>query len=314
MPAIQFPSLADRVRTLPPEGAIRDRQLHRLIDTYAASEAAAALQAAAVRARTEGGVLALAIASADGILAGGRADRAHSPDDVPERDCLRDAVVSPAFLALLPGLIRELREVASIRPGSGACTVASALELWAWTMKHFRAGEGARGGAVAQATDELAEILCPLLAARSFALEVGAASPQNDPAELELRSDLSHIHAARAAASAGAACAELVFGYRRHLGWDEEGCATCYDEDELDRFEALIPGIAAGARSASDVIEADGSHPAKRGPCARFEGVSGFMRLRNRLDGCLTGVRFARDRAAAALARSTAATMVEGRG
>ena len=69
MQAIQSPSLADRVRTLPAEGAVRARQLHRLIDNYASSEAAAALRTAAVRAREEAGVLALALASADDVVA-----------------------------------------------------------------------------------------------------------------------------------------------------------------------------------------------------------------------------------------------------
>jgi hypothetical protein len=62
----------------------------------------------------------------------------------------------------------------------------------------------------------------------------------------------------------------------------------------------------------TDVVEADGSHPEKAGPCARFDGVDTFMRLRNRLDGCLTCARIAKDRAAAAIARSMAA-VAEGR-
>ena len=224
---------------------------------------------------------------------------------------MRDAASSLEFQSLLPEWIQELRESASLRPGTGACTVASALELWAWTMKHFRA-PGAGGGPSPVAMDELAEALCPLIAARCLALE--AAAPANaDPGSVELRSDISAVYAARAASLVGAACAELVFGYRRHLGWDEDGCATCYDEDELDRLEALIPGIASSARSVSDVIEADGAHPAKRGPCARFDGVDAFMRLRDRLDGCLTGARIAKERAATAVARSTAGVNVEGR-
>jgi hypothetical protein len=308
MQAIQFPSLAEHVRTLPAEGAGRDRQLHRLIDLHASAEAAAALQAAAARKREDAGVLARALTSAGAILGGTAADRGLSTEDAPARDRLRDAVASPEFLSLLPDWIRELREVASTRPDTGACTLATALELWLWTMKHFRAGEGTRAESASQAIDELAEALCPLLAARYLALEVTAKASPGTPAEVELRADLCHVHAARASALAGAACAELVFGYRRHLVWDAEGCATCFAGDDLDDLEALMPGIASGARMSADVVEADGSHAAKRGPCARFDGVDTFMRLRNRLDGCLTGARIAKDRAAAAIARSTAAT------
>ncbi len=39
----------------------------------------------------------------------------------------------------------------------------------------------------------------------------------------------------------------------------------------------------------------------KAGPCVRFEGVETFVRLRTKLDGCLTGCRLAKDRAADAL-------------
>ena len=57
------------------------------------------------------------------------------------------------------------------------------------------------------------------------------------------------------------------------------------------------------ARGCTDVIEDNGSHPLKAGPCARFEGLETFSHLRVRLDGCLTGSRLAKDRAAEALTR-----------
>ncbi len=52
-----------------------------------------------------------------------------------------------------------------------------------------------------------------------------------------------------------------------------------------------------------DVIEADGSHAQKAGPCVKFAGLETFRALRSRLDGCLTGSRLAKDRAAEALTR-----------
>lgn len=293
MPAIQSPSLADQVRTLSVNDAGRDRQLHRLIDLHAAAEALEALRAAAARGGE--GILPKALASAAALLEGGS-------DDAAALDRLRIAVSSPQFLALVPGLVDELRQAASFRPDTGACTVASALELWLWTMKHFRVAE------VAPAVEELSEIAAPLLAARSFALRAA------DPAfsDVELRADLSHVHAARTSSSAASACAELVFGYRRHLSWDAEGCATCYDGDDVDDLEAMLPGIASGARMKAAVVEVDGSHAAKAGPCARFDGVETFMGLRNRLDGCLTGARLAKNRAVAAISRSTTDLTPEG--
>ncbi len=275
-----LPNFADHVHTLPTGGRAGQRQLNRLIDLHASAEAAGALQAAASRSDV--------LASADAVFSGTLVDRGFVTDAA--RDCFRDAVTSPGFLALLPDWVRELRKAALLQPESGACTVATALELWSWTLKHLQQN--------AAVIDELAEAVCPLLAARCLALDV--ASPESP----QLRRDLSRAFAARAAAQAGAACAELVFGYRRHLVWGAEGCATCYDSEELGGLEGLIPGIASYA--GVDVLEADGSHPAKAGPCVRFGGLDSFLRLRRKLDGCLTGARIARDRAGDAISEVSA--------
>ena len=71
--------------------------------------------------------------------------------------------------------------------------------------------------------------------------------------------------------------------------------------EDLEILEQLIPGIPATARVCSDVIESDGAHAAKAGPCAKFDGLEAFTRLRMRLDGCLTGSRLAKDRASDSL-------------
>lgn len=260
--------------------AARDRHLYRLVDVNALSAATAALSAAAAQARHDEGVLGRLLTSADAIVREG---------NDASRDHLREAVLSPAFATVLRSWMRELREVASAWPDSGACTLATALKLWSWTLEHFRAW-----GHV-PAMNELIQTVCPLVASRCLVL-----STVLDASESRL--DLAHVYAAHAAALSGAACAELVFGYRDHLVWDAEGCATCYVSDDLDDLEAIIPGIASGARTNIDIIEADGSHPAKRGPCATFNGLETFMRLRNRLDACLTGARVAKDRAAVAIA------------
>ena len=57
------------------------------------------------------------------------------------------------------------------------------------------------------------------------------------------------------------------------------------------------------ARAYSDVLEEGGSHPLKAGPCVKFDGLETFTRLRSKLDGCLTGCRLAKDRAAEALTK-----------
>jgi hypothetical protein len=100
----------------------------------------------------------------------------------------------------------------------------------------------------------------------------------------------------------GRIAADLVHGYNRHPAWDAEGCAACYGEADLAELEQLIPGIESTAGAYDDVIALDGTHKPKAGPCVRFKGLDDFVRLRGKLDGCLTGSRVARDRAAEALA------------
>jgi len=56
-----------------------------------------------------------------------------------------------------------------------------------------------------------------------------------------------------------------------------------------------MPGITAFA---VDVLNDDGSHPPKAGPCASCSGASEFLRLQNKLANCLSGSRLAKDRAA----------------
>ncbi|HEX9163476.1 MAG TPA: hypothetical protein VF980_17350 [Thermoanaerobaculia bacterium] len=253
-----------------------DRHLHRLVNVEAWNQAAAALHTAASHAPDD-----IVLASADAIF-GGTADEAT-------RARLRDAVLLPEFTPVLRNWMREMREVASAWPDSGACTVATALKLWSFTFDHFRATKG-------HAVDELADALCPLIAARCFVIDAVLEKE-------EFRFDLSHVYAAHWSAVAGATCAELVFGYRTHLVWDAEGCATCYSTDELDEIESVIPGFAAGAGTTVDIIGNDRSHPAKRGPCARVDGLEMFMRIRSRLDSCLTGARIAKDRAVSVMAR-----------
>jgi len=210
-----------------------------------------------------------------------------------------------------------MRLIASDHPGTGACSLATAMQMWLWTLHHLQKATDADGSKLYQSarqgvTFPLADALCWLLAARCQildVLELRAKGPEN-PALAEglagllaFLTDLCHVQSARAAGEVGRICAELVYGYNRHPAWDTEGCSTCYQADDLEALESVIPGIASLARGYTDVIEADGSHPPKAGPCARFDGLEQFGRIRARLDGCLTGSQLAKDRAAEALTK-----------
>ena len=240
----------------------------------------------------------------------------EGPEAVQRRQ-LSVTMTDEVFLAQFREWIREMRLIANDRPGTGACALATAMQMWLWTLNHLQKGADADGlklyqGSRQGVTFPLADALCWLLASRCQIMDLielekrgpeSATVAEGLPGLLAFLTDLCHVQAARAAGEAGRVCAELVFGYNRHPAWDTEGCATCYQSNDLEALESLIPGIASLARGYTDVIEEDGSHTPKAGPCVRFDGLDQFARLRMRMDGCLTGSQLAKDRAAEALTK-----------
>ncbi|MGO9200604.1 MAG: acyl-CoA dehydrogenase family protein [Limisphaerales bacterium] len=226
-------------------------------------------------------------------------------------------VTNELFLAQFDQWTEELRRLAARRPGTGACTLATAMKLWRWTLNHLRAASDAQGAKLYHksrqgVTFPLADALCWLLAARQFILDVveledkGMANPalaEGLPGFVNFFTDLCHVQCARAAGEAGRICAELVYGFNRHPAWEEANRRACYCAEELQSLEGIIPGIDSAARACADVVEPGHTDPAKAGPCVRFTGLETFVRLRVKLDGCLTGARLAKDRAAGALTK-----------
>lgn len=313
-------AVTDILRTIPGEAKHRQVVLQRLTEMCAAGEAASALRAAARDGRQ--GPLAVellaaasAVWDAGAIHAGGaarglptaEAERARvagvadrTGDIAGARERLATLLAGAGVTPLVRQWISELRDVAVSRPSTGACTLGTAFALWLWTSTHVPRPASQRD----TIADELAEAFCWLAAARCQIADAARDGRADSPIESRaFFSDLCHVQAARSAGAVATICAELVFGYRRHPAWDFEGCAGCYQADDLDELEGLIPGIASEARIHGDVIEADGSHAAKAGPCARLDGLETFTRLRTRLDACLTGARLTKDRAAEALPR-----------
>jgi hypothetical protein len=115
-------------------------------------------------------------------------------------------------------------------------------------------------------------------------------------------SDLCHVQAARSAGEVGRICAELIYGYNRHPDWCKDNFETCFQGEQLDAMESIMPGIAGGGRAQGDAIEKDGTHSFKAGPCPK-DSLHTFMLLRHRLDICLTGSRLAKDRASTTLSK-----------
>jgi alkylation response protein AidB-like acyl-CoA dehydrogenase len=240
----------------------------------------------------------------------------EGPEAVQRRQ-LSITMTNELFIAQYRHWITEMRQIASEHPGTGACTLATAMQMWLWTLLHLQQSKDADGQKLFSSSRQgvtfpLADVLAWLLAARQQVLDVlelskkGAENPvvaEQLATLVPFLMDLCHVQTARAAGEVGRVCAELVFGYRRHPEWDEQSKAACYVADELASLEEIMPGITATAHFYSDVIEVDGSHPAKAGPCASTEGLEPFLRMRTKMDSCLTGARLAKDRAADDLMR-----------
>jgi alkylation response protein AidB-like acyl-CoA dehydrogenase len=232
----------------------------------------------------------------------------EGPEAVQRRQ-LTVTMTSDVFLAEFRAWTAEMRHIASTRPGTGACTLASAMQMWLWTLNHLQTSTDPTGGKLYHGqrqgvTFALADALCWLVASRYQildVLELEARGPSDPVASeglqgtVQFLSDLCHTQAAAAAGEVSRICAELVFGYNCHPSWDEEEHRSCFLASELEELEETMPGISA---MAFDVLETDGTHPQKAGPCAGCAGNADFLRLQGRLTACLSGSRLAKDRAA----------------
>jgi alkylation response protein AidB-like acyl-CoA dehydrogenase len=234
----------------------------------------------------------------------------EGPEAVQRRH-MSVTMVNPLFLAQLKGWARELRHIAGTHPGTGACALASAIELWLWTRRHLETAVDADGQKLYSSPRQgvsfkLADALAWLLAARAQVLDAveladkGAAVLGDAlPGTAHFFADLCHVQAARTAGEVGRICATLVHGYNRHPAWDSEGRKACWSANDVEALEGLVPGLAG---CAMDTLEGD-AHPDKEGPCASCQGITDFRKLRVKVDGCLTGAMLAKDRAAEAISK-----------
>jgi hypothetical protein len=206
----------------------------------------------------------------------------EGPEAVQRRQ-LSVTMTNEVFLAVFRSWLGDMRRIATARPVSGACVVATAMELWLWTLERLQTTTDALGvrlysGTRQGVTFPMADALCWLLAARQQildVLELEAKGPDNPVVAEELAglvnflTDLSHVQAAAAAGESARICADLVYGYNELPACTDANC-TCGQAD--------VSGAAAS------VLEP-------------------FVYLRMKLDANLSGSRLAKDRAAEALTR-----------
>ncbi|HUJ44015.1 MAG TPA: acyl-CoA dehydrogenase family protein [Opitutaceae bacterium] len=206
----------------------------------------------------------------------------EGPEAVQRRQ-LSVTMTHEVFLAVFRTWSDELRRIAIPRPDTGACALATAMELWLWTLEYLQRNLDALGaklyaGNRQGVTFPMADALCWLLAARfqiMDLLELEAKGPAH-PAVAEgleglagFLTDLCCVQAAAAAGESARVCAELVYGYNELPACTDENC-TCGRADESGAVVAAL------------------------GP---------FIRLRMKLDANLSGARLAKDRAADALTK-----------
>jgi alkylation response protein AidB-like acyl-CoA dehydrogenase len=217
----------------------------------------------------------------------GQLEATYEGPEVVQRRQLSFTMTSEIFLVHFRLWINQMREIATEYPGTGACVLASAMELWIWSLQYLLTAKDIEGKDLYQSqrhgvTFPMADAFCWILASRFQildTLELIKKGPENPalseglPGFVSFFSDLCHVHAARSAGEVARVCAELLFGYNRHPAWGDETCSACDKPTE------------------------------KAGPCVKAHGLEPFFMLRTKLDGCLTGSRIAKDRAAAALTR-----------
>jgi len=223
-------------------------------------------------------------------------------------------MTSPLFLDQFRRWIRDLRRISAERPETGACALATAMELWLYALEHLQKAVDANGAKLFHknrqgVTFPMADALCWLLAAREFildTLELVEKGPEHPALQggaegtAAFYTDLCWAHCGRVAGEVGRICAELVFGYNAHPTWSDGGGPEAQASQPAPARDGG-PGIDEALWAGLTDVPA----PPKAGPCVRPGGLDPFLRIRSRLDMCMTGSRLAKDRAARALTRVT---------
>ncbi len=187
----------------------------------------------------------------------------EGPEAVQRRQ-LSVTMVNEVFLAVFRVWVAELHQIAVFRPAAGALTLATAAELWLWTLEHLQKATDAHGKKLFSSnrhgvTFPMADALSWIVAARQQildVLELEAEGPGNAVAAEGLEGavnflfDLSTVQSASAASECARICAEMVHGFNAP-GGNGSGAASA----ALEPFTALrahVDAALAGSRLAKD--------------------------------------------------------------
>ena len=222
----------------------------------------------------------------------------EGPEAVQRRH-LTMTMTSDLFGCTMENWIEQMRRAGQDIPGLGGYVLASAMELWQWTLAFLQEAKDENGkklyhnkrqGVTFPMADALGWILGSYFLACDVMelIEKGPMSPTLAEGLDDLTGfykDLCHVQAARAAGEVARICSELVYGYN----WNR--CPT----PDGGIAEKCEPEQKSKSECAQDGTLGDQSK------CSRPELVR-FRELKATVDMCLAGSRLAKDRAGNALA------------
>jgi alkylation response protein AidB-like acyl-CoA dehydrogenase len=195
----------------------------------------------------------------------------EGPEAVQRRH-LTMTMTSEVFQATFSAWIRQMQFAGKSIPGLGGFVLASAMELWQWTLGYLQNSTDDEGrklfhnkrqGVTFPMADALGWLLGPYYLAKDVMelVENGPMSPTLADGIDDLTGfykDVCHVQAARAAGEVARICTELVYGYNDckcsapdgQLG-DQSKCSR----DDLIQFRELkakVDMCMAGSRKAKD--------------------------------------------------------------
>lgn len=195
----------------------------------------------------------------------------EGPEAVQRRH-LTMTMTSEVFQHTMSAWVKQMQRAGKEVPGLGGFAIASAMELWQFTLKYLQSAKDADGkklyhnkrqGVTFAMADALGWLIGPYYLATDVMelMEKGPMAPTLAEGLDDLVSfykDMSHVQAARAAGEVARICSDLVFGFNSckcnvpdgQLG-DLSKCPS-NDMQQFRELKAKVEMCMAGSRMAKD--------------------------------------------------------------
>jgi len=184
----------------------------------------------------------------------------EGPEAVQRRH-LTMTMTNEVFLHTLQAWIKQMKAAGKNVPGLGGHVIASAMELWQFTLKHLQSSKDENGkklfhskrqGVTFAMADALGWLLGPYFLACDVMelMEKGPMSPTLAEGIEDLTAfykDMTHVQAARAAGEVSRICSDLVYGFGQC-----DGDCSRDDLKEFVELKAKVDMCMAGSRMAKD--------------------------------------------------------------